>query len=67
MGRDPCRWVALPATDEMVSILAEVGTAFAERNRERLRLVAYVIDRLPLVAIAASAICACQWASISLP
>ena len=29
-----------PATDEMVSILAEVGTAFAERNRERLRLVA---------------------------
>jgi DNA-binding transcriptional LysR family regulator len=29
-----------PATEEMVSILAEVGAAFAERNRERLRLVA---------------------------
>ena len=29
-----------PATDEMVAILAEVGATFAERNRERLRLVA---------------------------
>lgn len=29
-----------PATEEMVSILVEVGEAFALRNRERLRLVA---------------------------
>jgi DNA-binding transcriptional LysR family regulator len=29
-----------PATEEMVAILVEVGEAFAERNRERLRLVA---------------------------
>jgi DNA-binding transcriptional LysR family regulator len=29
-----------PATEEMVEILAQVGAAFAERNRERLRLVA---------------------------
>jgi DNA-binding transcriptional LysR family regulator len=29
-----------PATEEMVAILAEAGAGFAERNRERLRLVA---------------------------
>ena len=29
-----------PATDAMVSMLAEVGAAFEKRNRERLRLVA---------------------------
>ena len=29
-----------PATEEMVAILAAVGARFAERNRERLRLVA---------------------------
>jgi hypothetical protein len=29
-----------PATDEMVSILVEVGETFAARSRERLRLVA---------------------------
>ena len=29
-----------PATEEMVSILVEVGGSFARRSRERLKLVA---------------------------
>ena len=34
LGRDPAEGARSPATDEMVATLAEVGEAFAQRNRE---------------------------------